>query len=34
MQPTNICYNTHFPVLIAAFRTKNRNKSDILSIEK
>ena len=30
MQPINIYYNTHFPVLIVVFRTKNRNKTDIL----
>ena len=29
MQPTHICYNTNFPVLIVAFRTKNKNKRDI-----
>jgi hypothetical protein len=26
IQPTNICYNAHFPVLIVVFRQKNKEK--------
>jgi hypothetical protein len=34
VQPININYNTHFPVLIVVFQTKNRNKSDIVEMHR
>ena len=32
MQPTNICYSTHFPILIVAFGTKHKNNSLIWNL--